>query len=101
MDREVLYREFGLTLCAQRKRKHLSQEIFGAKVGLSRTSVTNVERGRQPVQLHQLYAFAEVLGIDPMKLLPAEYPSETVAQQKMEDKSSKYLAALAEVSKRE
>lgn len=39
-------------------------------LGLSRTSVTNIERGRQPVQLHTLYRIAATLGVEPTLLLP-------------------------------
>src|ERR1700722_11864565 len=68
----LLYREFGLLLAAERKRKHLTQAQFAARVGLSRTSVTNIECGRQPVQLHHLYLFAGVLQITAQSLLPRE-----------------------------
>ena len=71
-NRELLYREFGILLAAERRRKHLSQARFGAQVGLSRTSVTNIECGRQPIQLHTLYLFAAVLQTDLTKLLPKE-----------------------------
>lgn len=101
VDRQLLYREFGLALGLARRRRHLSQEQFGAKVGLSRASVTNVERGRQPVQLHQLYLFAAVLEINVSKLLPPELSSHTGTQSEMEAKNSKYLADLEKVSKRQ
>lgn len=39
-------------------------------LGLSRTSITNIERGRQPIQLHTLYKIADVLGVEPTALLP-------------------------------
>lgn len=71
-SRDLLYREFGILLSSERKRRHLSQAQFGARVGLSRTSVTNIECGRQPIQLHQLYLFASVLKSDLSKLLPKE-----------------------------
>jgi len=71
-NRDLLYREFGILLASERRRKHLSQAQFGARVGLSRTSVTNIECGRQPIQLHQLYLFASVLTSDLSKLLPKE-----------------------------
>jgi transcriptional regulator with XRE-family HTH domain len=72
INRELLYREFGLALASERRRRHLSQAQFGAKVRLSRTSVTNIECGRQPIQLHQLYLFASVLQVDVHRLLPKE-----------------------------
>ncbi len=39
-------------------------------VGLTRTSVTNIEKGRQKVRLDTLYDIAEVLGESPQDLLP-------------------------------
>jgi transcriptional regulator with XRE-family HTH domain len=37
---------------------------------LSRTSITNIEKGRQPVQVHLLLKLAEALGISAASLLP-------------------------------
>lgn len=71
-NRDLLYREFGILLASERRRKHLSQAQFSARVGLSRTSITNIECGRQPIQLHQLYLFASVLRSDLLRLLPKE-----------------------------
>jgi transcriptional regulator with XRE-family HTH domain len=33
--------------------------------------VTNIEAGRQPVQLHTIYRIAEILGVELASLLPA------------------------------
>ncbi len=70
--RSLLYKEFGFLLAQERKRKHLTQANLGAQAGLSRTSITNIECGRQPIQLHQLYAFAKILRVDAQTLLPKE-----------------------------
>ncbi len=70
-DKRELQKEFGRLLAAQRKRVALSQTEFGKLVGLSRASITNLERGRQAVQLHQLYLFASVLEISLLDLLPS------------------------------
>ena len=48
----------------------MTQERLGTLVGLSRTSITNIEKGRQQVSLQQLYRIAEALGIAPDVLLP-------------------------------
>lgn len=69
-NRNLLYEEFGRRLAAVRKSKRLSQENLGVLVGLSRTSITNIERGRQCIQLHQLYQFASALRTDLDQLLP-------------------------------
>jgi transcriptional regulator with XRE-family HTH domain len=43
---------------------------------LSRTSITNIERGRQPVQLHTLYKIAALLDAEPTALLPGASQGE-------------------------
>ena len=51
-----------------------SQESLAKAVGLTRTSITNLESGRQQVPLHTLYAVAEALSCDIYDLLPATAP---------------------------
>ena len=48
----------------------MTQDRLGTLVGLSRTSITNIEKGRQHVSLHQLYRIADALGIAPDVLMP-------------------------------
>jgi len=74
-SKNLLYAEFGTRLAAARKRKCLSQAALGTLTGFSRTSITNIERGRQAVQLHHIYAFASVLGVAIEELYPKQ--SET------------------------
>src|SRR5258708_16854104 len=62
-NKNLLYAEFGNRLAAARKRRRLSQAALGTLTGFSRTSITNIERGRQAVQLHHVYTFASVLGV--------------------------------------
>jgi transcriptional regulator with XRE-family HTH domain len=64
------YRELGRLIRNRRKAIPLSQEALGVNVGLSRTSITNIELGRQHLTLHMLYEFASALGVDPHHLLP-------------------------------
>jgi transcriptional regulator with XRE-family HTH domain len=91
LNRDLLLREFGIMLSSERRRRHLSQAQFAARVGLSRTSVTNIERGRQGIQLHQLYIFASVLQIDLMKLLPKEASLAEVQPAVADEKRDRYL----------
>lgn len=92
-NKELLYREFGIALANERRRKHFSQAQFGAKVGLSRTSVTNIECGRQPIQIHQLYLFASILQVEVSKLLPKETAlAELASTEIAENKKSNYIA---------
>jgi len=48
----------------------ISQTRAAAALKLSRTSVTNIERGRQRISVYQLCQFAAMLEIEPQKLLP-------------------------------
>lgn len=57
-------------MATAREKTELTQERLAARVGLSRTSIVNVEAGRQRVPLHQLYRIAGALGMEPADLLP-------------------------------
>lgn len=67
---EALYRAFGRALRSAREDAELTQKQLAERVGLSRTSVTNIERGSQHVALHQLFLFAAAVGVEPSALLP-------------------------------
>ena len=70
MGMDQLYREFGRLLRQRRKDAHLSQDEVANSVGLARTSITNIETGRQHVSLHMLYALANAVGARAHELLP-------------------------------
>ena len=67
-----LYEAFGRLVYKHRKSRKdaMTQDRLGALVGLSRTSITNIEKGRQHVSLHQLYRIADALEVTPAMLLP-------------------------------
>ncbi len=67
---EQLYREFGRLLRRRRKEAHLTQDDVASRVGLARTSITNIEQGRQHVSLHMVYELASAIGARPQDLLP-------------------------------
>ena len=91
-NRELLYREFGILLATERKRKRLSQAQLAQLADLSRTSITNIECGRQPIQLHQLYSFASILRVDAHNLLPRESALVPEPSITVETKEARYLA---------
>jgi transcriptional regulator with XRE-family HTH domain len=55
------YRALGIQIRKARKAKRLTQEGLAEMIGLSRTSVTNVERGRQPIYAHTLALLSSAL----------------------------------------
>jgi transcriptional regulator with XRE-family HTH domain len=64
------YEQFGQRVRAARANLGLNQEALGYRVGLNRSSISNVEKGRQRVQLHKLLEFAAALDVKPTELLP-------------------------------
>ncbi|MPZ67876.1 MAG: helix-turn-helix domain-containing protein [Pseudonocardiaceae bacterium] len=69
-DVDRFYREFGQRLHDARTAAKISQENLGARIGLNRTSISNIEKGRQRLLVHQLPVLARVLGMAPDELLP-------------------------------
>ncbi|HEV2800972.1 MAG TPA: ImmA/IrrE family metallo-endopeptidase [Pyrinomonadaceae bacterium] len=67
---ERLYFQIGEKIRTGRERSQLTQEDLARKVGLTRTSITNIEKGQQRVQVHTLYTIAEFLDISIYELLP-------------------------------
>jgi transcriptional regulator with XRE-family HTH domain len=65
-----VYKEFGQRLRAARRTADLTQEAVANTVGLSRTSITNIERGIQHISLHALYELAAAVKVKPADLLP-------------------------------
>lgn len=78
-----MYQELGRRARSARRKAGLTQQQVAERIGLSRTSVTNIERGNQQILLHMLYRLAAALGTEPTALLPepdeqsqAEMPAE-------------------------
>ena len=55
------YKLMGEAICVQRMHRGLSQENLGRAIGLTRTSVTNIEAGRQRILAHQVPMVAAAL----------------------------------------
>lgn len=65
-----LYQMFGSRVRALREKRNYTQEELGRRVDLSRTSIVNIEKGRQRVLLHQLVDIADALDAKPAELMP-------------------------------
>jgi len=66
----AIYVLVGKSIRQAREAKGLSQAQLAAFVGLSRTSITNIEKGRQKFLLHTLAEIAATLGVEPHTLFP-------------------------------
>lgn len=73
-DSKIFYRELGDRIRRHRERvgQGMTQEELGRRVSLSRTSIVNIEKGRQHLAAHQVYIFAAALKVRPEALLPSQ-----------------------------
>ena len=77
MNINLIYKKFGRRLRDARKAAELTQEALADRVGLSRTSITNIEKGRQRIPLHALFLLAPAVGVPPPALLPEREETHT------------------------
>lgn len=73
LDDTKLYAMLGERILRLRRMQSplMSQERLAKILGLTRTSVTNIERGKQKVTLDTLYRVCETFGIQVTDLMPA------------------------------
>lgn len=62
----------GAAIRQRREGRGMSQTALAEVLGLSRTTVTNIEGGRQPISLKHVYDAARVLGTTVQQLLPED-----------------------------
>jgi transcriptional regulator with XRE-family HTH domain len=63
----------GQQIRALRRMRGVTQRALAQRVGLSRTSVTNIELGRQPVTVEMFYRITAALGFAcHVKLVPVQ-----------------------------
>ena len=70
MKERDLYRVVGNRIRQARLDLGLTQEALAEAVSLTRTSITNIEKGRQNLLVHKLISFADALQVAPADLLP-------------------------------
>jgi transcriptional regulator with XRE-family HTH domain len=65
----AFYVRLGARIRELRTSRGVTQEGLAQRLGRNRTTVVNIERGRQGLAVHQLVEIAAVLGCDPEDLL--------------------------------
>ena len=79
-EEDALYRELGQRLRSVRKERSLTQDQVATAISMERTSISNVESGRQRLPLHTLYQYCSVLGVDVAHVLPDPLTSRSTKQ---------------------
>ncbi|MBK8091524.1 MAG: helix-turn-helix transcriptional regulator [Verrucomicrobiaceae bacterium] len=92
----MFYHRLGQNIRKCRKRHKLSQDALAKLIGLTRTSLTNIESGRQHPPLHTFCDIVEQLKVDVLELLPraiaATEPVDVKAMVGMQLRGDKELA---------
>lgn len=66
---DELYEAIGDRIKAARTLAKITQTDLGRQIGLTRSSIANIEAGRQRVMLHWVFQIADELGVDPRELI--------------------------------
>lgn len=81
MGEREIYRDFGRKLAVLRNEANLTQAELARRIGVSRASLANIERGEQRVYLHQFLSVLSALGRTKLDdLLPAEGVAQSKAK---------------------
>ena len=67
---DEFYIAVGGQVRAARESQELSQATLARRIGFTRSSVANLEAGRQRIALHLFILIAKALDVDPVTLLP-------------------------------
>jgi transcriptional regulator with XRE-family HTH domain len=95
LSQEPFYRELGERLRRARQSARLTQGKLADAVQLSRSSIANIERGRQPIYIHALVRIAKRLQIPISNLIPPTTKeldeNETEAVMRLPDDQRRFL----------
>lgn len=78
-DLDDFYRQVGAAISYHRKRAELTQDQLAGVLGVTRSSIANVENGLQRSLFHSVLFIASAIGVDVTEIVP-ETLSKEVAQ---------------------
>ena len=88
-NRRELYQIVGRKVKLARKASKLTQEDLASRVSMTRTSVTNIEKGRQKILLHTLFDLAAAMKVPVAQLVPEPSADENHIEQQLTNGLSK------------
>ncbi len=88
-NRRELYQIVGRKVKLARKASKLTQEDLASRVTMTRTSVTNIEKGRQKFLLHTLFELAAAMKVPVAQLIPEPSEDQNHIEQQLTNGLSK------------
>lgn len=70
INQDAFYSELGRRIRTARLKENLTQQQLAELLSLNRTSITNIEKGKQKILAHMLIEIAEKLKVTADDLLP-------------------------------
>lgn len=70
LEIDQFYKELGDRIKTERLKRKISQEDLGDRLGLTRASVVNLEKGRHRPSIYQLIQIASLFSLDYTRLIP-------------------------------
>ncbi|MGJ1434423.1 helix-turn-helix transcriptional regulator [Sphingobacterium siyangense] len=64
VDELVFYSMIGKQIADLREKQGLTQDKLGQRLGLSRVSIVNIEKGRQKPTLYLLYTLSQIFNVN-------------------------------------
>jgi DNA-binding XRE family transcriptional regulator len=64
-----IYQMIGRNIYQLRKQRKMTQEFLAHQLQLSRTSISNIEKGKHRIQIHIIYKIAEILCVPVEKIV--------------------------------
>ena len=88
VDQDTFYQKLGENIKAARESKKVKQETLASHLGFSRISVSNIEMGKQKIQVHSLVEVSNYLQVPLEQLVPLRDISKSGITSQMEKKIS-------------
>ena len=102
-NEQAYYERLGALIRQRRKNRRLTQVGLAELWGLNRTTVVNIERGRQRVSVFQLVVLADHLGCTPRELIPKldeeHHLSEELRDKAPDDLARTFVSEISAASK--
>jgi DNA-binding XRE family transcriptional regulator len=102
-EQDVFYTRLGELVRRRRRERHLTQEKLAELWNLNRTTVVNIEKGRQRISVHQVVVLANHLGCQVQDLIPqleeVRVLSAELRDKAPDDRAFKFASEIAAASK--